>query len=72
MSGMEIASAQTAAPDTEKAMAELMKNLGKAGITAETGLTSIAAWFAAGAYTNSQAGLSRMSRRAVSRYRAAP
>ena len=32
-----------AAPDTEKAMAELMETLGKAGITAETGLKSIAA-----------------------------
>jgi hypothetical protein len=32
-----------AAPDTEKAMAALMADLGKAGITAETGLKSIAA-----------------------------
>jgi hypothetical protein len=32
-----------ATPDTEKAMAELMENLGKAGITAETGLKTIAA-----------------------------
>ncbi len=32
-----------AAPDTEKAMADLMETLGKAGITAETGLKSIAA-----------------------------
>ena len=31
------------APDTEKAMASLMTDLGKAGITAETGLKSIAA-----------------------------
>ena len=31
------------APDTEKAMATLMADLGKAGITAETGLKSIAA-----------------------------
>lgn len=30
-------------PDSDKAMAELMENLGKAGITAETGLKSIAA-----------------------------
>jgi hypothetical protein len=30
-------------PDSEKAMAELMEQLGKAGITAETGLKSIAA-----------------------------
>ncbi len=30
-------------PDTEKAMSELMDHLGKAGITAETGLKSIAA-----------------------------
>ena len=37
------ASAHTAAPDTEKAMAELMENLGKAGINAETGLKTIAA-----------------------------
>lgn len=32
-----------AAPDSEKLMAELMETLGKAGITAETGLKSIAA-----------------------------
>jgi hypothetical protein len=32
-----------AAPDSEKAMASLMADLGKAGITAETGLKSIAA-----------------------------
>jgi hypothetical protein len=32
-----------AAPDNEKIMAELMESLGKAGITAETGLKSIAA-----------------------------
>ena len=32
-----------AAPDSEKVMAELMESLGKAGITAETGLKSIAA-----------------------------
>jgi hypothetical protein len=32
-----------AAPDNEKIMAELMETLGKAGITAETGLKSIAA-----------------------------
>jgi len=32
-----------AAPDSEKVMAELMETLGKAGITAETGLRSIAA-----------------------------
>ena len=31
------------APDTEKAIAALMADLGKAGITAETGLKSIAA-----------------------------
>jgi hypothetical protein len=31
------------APDNEKAMAELMDVLNKAGITAETGLKSIAA-----------------------------
>ncbi|MBW8709036.1 MAG: hypothetical protein JF627_07225, partial [Alphaproteobacteria bacterium] len=31
------------APDSEKVMAELMETLGKAGITAETGLKSIAA-----------------------------
>jgi hypothetical protein len=31
------------APDSEKAMADLMETLGKAGITAETGLKSIAA-----------------------------
>jgi hypothetical protein len=31
------------APDSETAMAELMEQLGKAGITAETGLKSIAA-----------------------------
>jgi hypothetical protein len=30
-------------PDTKQAMSELMENLGKAGITAETGLKSIAA-----------------------------
>ncbi len=30
-------------PNSEKAMGELMENLGKAGITAETGLKSIAA-----------------------------
>jgi hypothetical protein len=30
-------------PDSEKLMAELMETLGKAGITAETGLKSIAA-----------------------------
>jgi len=30
-------------PDSEKMMAELMETLGKAGITAETGLKSIAA-----------------------------
>jgi hypothetical protein len=30
-------------PDSEKVMAELMETLGKAGITAETGLKSIAA-----------------------------
>ena len=32
-----------AAPDSEKLMSELMENLGKAGITAETGLKNIAA-----------------------------
>jgi hypothetical protein len=32
-----------AAPDSEKLMNELMESLGKAGITAETGLKSIAA-----------------------------
>jgi hypothetical protein len=32
-----------AAPDSEKIMAELVETLGKAGITAETGLKSIAA-----------------------------
>ena len=37
------AQTRDAAPDTEKAMAELMDNLGKAGITAETGLKTIAA-----------------------------
>ena len=37
------ATTQTAPGDTEKAMAALMENLGKAGITAETGLKTIAA-----------------------------
>ncbi len=35
--------ARETTPDTQKAMAELMENLGKAGITADTGLKTIAA-----------------------------
>jgi hypothetical protein len=39
----EAAAKKSEAPDTEKAMADLMEILNKAGITAETGLKSIAA-----------------------------
>jgi hypothetical protein len=39
----EAAAKGGAAPDSEKLMSELMENLGKAGITAETGLKNIAA-----------------------------
>jgi hypothetical protein len=40
---MTVQAKDGAAPDGEKLMAELIENLGKAGITAETGLKSIAA-----------------------------
>jgi hypothetical protein len=39
----EASAKKSQAPDNEKAMADLMETLGKAGITAETGLKSIAA-----------------------------
>lgn len=43
LSGYFAGQSKTDAADTEKAMAALMADLGKAGITAETGLKSIAA-----------------------------
>ena len=39
----EAAAKKSEAPDSEKAMAGLLEILGKAGITAETGLKNIAA-----------------------------
>ena len=43
MSHVPSSSVDGHAPDSEKVMTELMETLGKAGITAETGLKSIAA-----------------------------
>jgi len=43
LTGYMAAQANDAPPDSEKIMSELMETLGKAGITAETGLKSIAA-----------------------------